>query len=143
METTCEEFLQVTDHNRVSASSEINIQPVLRWPTQNVIEAYKIARHSASAFIRKDAWNRMKHPPECRCSVCRGHERQELIERFGYLDDGSISKSGLRYFSALHDHQSDMQELEVFRKYTSSEGAREYDRRVDDNLSELKRLIKD
>ena len=40
METTCEEFLQVTDHNRVSASSEINIQPVLRWPTQNVIEAY-------------------------------------------------------------------------------------------------------
>ena len=39
METTCEEFLQVTDHNRVSASSEINIQPVLRWPTQNVIEA--------------------------------------------------------------------------------------------------------
>lgn len=107
------------------------------------IDNYKIARHSASAFIRKDAWNRMKHPPECRCSVCRGHERQELIERFGYLDDGSISKSGLRYFSALHDHQSDMQELEVFRKYTSSEGAREYDRRVDDNLSELKRLIKD
>ena len=42
METTCEEFLQVTDHNRVSASSEINIQPVLRWPTQNVIEAHKI-----------------------------------------------------------------------------------------------------
>ena len=39
METTCEEFLQVTDHNRVSASSEINIQPVLRWPTQNIIEA--------------------------------------------------------------------------------------------------------
>ena len=39
METTCEEFLQVTDHNRVSASSETNIQPVLRWPTQNVIEA--------------------------------------------------------------------------------------------------------
>ena len=40
METTCEEFLQVTDHNRVSASSEINIQPELRWPTQNVIEAF-------------------------------------------------------------------------------------------------------
>ena len=43
METTCEEFLQVTDHNRVSASSEINIQPELRWPTQNVIEAQNLS----------------------------------------------------------------------------------------------------
>lgn len=108
----------------------------------NDIDDYRIARHSASAAIRKNLWNRMEHPPECRCSVCRGQEREQLIERFGYLDNGDISKSGLRYYSVLHDHQSDMQELEVFRKYTASEGAEEYDRRVSDNFTELKRISK-
>ena len=104
------------------------------------VDDYRIARHSASAFVRRNLWNRMRHPPECGCSVCRGQGREQLIERFGYLDNGEISKSGLRYYSVLHDHQSDMQELEVFRKYTASEGVREYDRRIDDNLSELKRM---
>ena len=58
METTCEEFLQVTDHNRVSASSEINIQPELRWPTQNVIEAlFKIdvPVETISKFLRHES----------------------------------------------------------------------------------------
>ena len=106
------------------------------------IDDYRIARHSASVSLRRNLWNRMEHPPECRCSVCRGQDREQLIERFGYLDNGDISKSGLRYYSVLHDHQSDMQELEVFRKYTASEGAEEYDRRVSDNLTELKRISK-
>jgi hypothetical protein len=82
----------------------------------------------------------MTHPPECNCSICRGQGREQLIDRFGYLDNGDISKSGLRYYSELHDHQSDMQELEIFRKYTASDGAEEYDRRVSDNLSKLRKL---
>lgn len=106
------------------------------------IDDYRIARHSASVSIKKDLWNRMRHPPECSCSVCRGQERDKLIDRFGYLDNGDISKSGLRYYSELHDHQSDMQELEVFRRYTVSDGAEEYDRRVSENLSELRDLSK-
>jgi hypothetical protein len=106
------------------------------------VDDYKVARHSASATIRGKLWNTMKHPPECRCSVCKGQTRGELIERFGYLDNGDISKSGLRYYSLLHDHQSDMQELDVFRKYVMTEGTEEYNRRIDDNFSELEVLSK-
>lgn len=102
------------------------------------IDNFKLSVHSASAGIKNQAWNTMKHPPECRCSVCRGDDRDRLIERFGYLDNEEISKSGLRYFSVLHDHQSDMIELEIFRKYTRTEGTKEYDQRIDDNLSLLK-----
>lgn len=114
------------------------VQP--KVASMDSIDNYRIATHSASASIGKDLWNRMEHPPECRCSVCRGQCREQLVERFGYLDNGDISKSGLRYYSVLHDHQSDMQELEIFRKYTASEGAGEYDRRINDNLSELERI---
>ena len=104
------------------------------------VDDYRVARHSASVSIRRNLWNKMTHPPECNCSICRGQGREQLIDRFGYLDNGDISKSGLRYYSELHDHQSDMQELEIFRKYTASDGAEDYDRRVSDNLSKLRKL---
>ena len=102
------------------------------------IDGFKMAVHSASVSIKNQTWNKMGHPPECGCSVCRGDDRERIIERFGYLDNDEISKSGLRYYSILHDHQSDEIELDVFRKYTKSEGTLEYDQRVDENLSKLK-----
>ncbi len=101
------------------------------------VDDYRIAKHSASASIGKDLWKKIDHLPGCKCTVCKGCNREELIERFSYLDNGEISKSGMRYFSALHDHQSDIQELEVFRKYTASDGTEEYNQRIKDNLALL------
>ncbi len=103
------------------------------------IDSFKISEHSASASIKGGLWRRMKHPPECDCSVCRGMGRDRIIDRFAYLDNGDVSKSGMRYFSNLHDHQSDLLELEVFRKYTSSDGAEEYDKRLKENLENLQK----
>ena len=117
----------------------LSMQPGIQSLDQ--VDDFRIARHSAATSIRKSLWNSMSHPPECECSVCKGQTREELIERFAYLDNGDISKSGLRYYSVLHDHQSDMQELEVFRKYTSSDGAKEYDQRIEECLLELKSVI--
>lgn len=106
------------------------------------IDQFKIHRHDASASIKSTTWTKMEHPPECHCSMCRGDDREKLFDRFGYLDDGSISKSGMRHFSILHDHQSDIDELEIFRRYTASGGTAEYDERVESNLSELRKLTR-
>lgn len=67
METTCEEFLQVTDHNRVSASSEINIQPELRWPTQNVIEAknLRMCPPMRGSTVLSTSMRRISRPSIC------------------------------------------------------------------------------
>lgn len=104
------------------------------------MDRFNVSRHAASAFIKSETWNHMEHPPECRCSICRGNSRTEILNRFGYLDNGEISKSGMRYFSILHDHQSDMEELDVFREYTSTSGTAEYNQRVDDNLVALEKM---
>lgn len=101
------------------------------------IDDFRIQRHDASASIAGDCWLSMTHPLECKCSVCRGDGPDRLRDRFNYLDNGEVSKSGMRYFSILHDHQSDIDELGVFRKYTSNGETREYNERLESNRAEL------
>lgn len=108
----------------------------------DAIDSFNVMEHDASASIHSSSWLKMVHPPECSCTVCRGDTRERLVERFNYLDNGDVSKSGLRYFSVLHDHQSDMVELNVFREYTASNGTKEYNERIEYRQKELIGKIK-
>lgn len=103
----------------------------------NDIDSYKIARHDAAISIEGRMWQSMRHRPECSCSVCRGDQWGRILERFAYKDNGDISPSGLRYYSMLHDHQSDLVELGVMRDYIESDGGNEYDERISDNRATI------
>ena len=105
------------------------------------IDQFRVLRHDASVSIQSSRWLKMDHPPECSCSVCRGDDRDRLYERFNYLDNGDVSKSGMRYFSILHDHQSDMDELGIFRQYTANGETQEYNERIESNQAELIDLL--
>lgn len=105
--------------------------------TLDGVDPFKIAYHNAALSIEGKTWQSMPHPPECRCSVCRGDQLNRIIERFAYKDNGDIDPSGLRYYSSLHDHQSDMVELKVMRDYIESDGIREYDERVSENRMDI------
>ncbi|MGI6009014.1 MAG: hypothetical protein ACOX8X_02675 [Methanomethylophilus sp.] len=105
------------------------------------IDLFNMAVHEAGVSIKSNAWMKMGHPPECRCSVCRGREKDALISAFSYKDNREIERSGMRYFSILHSHQSDMNELEILRRYAKSEGAKEYNNRQNEKMKEVKTAI--
>lgn len=113
----------------------------MRMDSSGNPDDFKVLKHDASASIHSNCWLKMGHPPECSCSVCRGDDRNRLYERFNFLDNGDVSRSGMRYFSILHDHQSDMDELGVFRRYTANGETREYNERVESNQAELIDLL--
>lgn len=105
--------------------------------TLNDIDPYKMAYHEAALSIEGKMWQSISHHPECGCSVCRKDQWDRIIERFAFKDNGDISPSGMRYYSALHDHQSDMIELEVMRDYIVSDGIKEYDERISENRTNI------
>ena len=107
----------------------------------NDIDSFDIAIHDASIRISKDLWNSTNHPLICNCSVCRGNNREQLIDRFAYKDNGDIARSGLRYYSKIHDHQSDQLELNRMRKFIKSNEMDEYELKIESDRNELLTLL--
>lgn len=101
------------------------------------VDNYDVAVHSASVRISGSLWRETEHPPFCGCSVCRGDTREKLIERFAYKDDGAIERSGMSYYSKLHDHQSDQSELSGMRKFIRSSEMNEYEKLLEQKRKEL------
>ncbi|MCL2510199.1 MAG: hypothetical protein FWF07_03875 [Methanomassiliicoccaceae archaeon] len=101
------------------------------------IDRYDVAVHSASVRMSGDLWGSTKHPPLCGCSVCRGDNRERLIERFAYKDNRDLERSGMRYFSMIHDHQSDQSELGVMRSFIRSGEMVEYEKQLELKRNEL------
>jgi len=98
---------------------------------------YNMAVHSASVRISKNLWESTEHPLFCGCSVCRGDTREKLIDRFAYKDNGAIERSGMNYFSKIHDHQSDQSELSGMRRFIRSGEMAEYEEQLETKRKEL------
>lgn len=129
-------FDSITRAKRTVSPKYIAMRNMEQAPsTLSNIDSFKISSHNASLMIDGKYWQQMKHPPECHCSVCRGNSKEAIIEQFAYKDNGDISPQGMRYYSTLHDHQSDIQELDILRKYIKSNEISEYDNRIEDNRS--------
>jgi len=105
------------------------------------IDSFDYAVHPASIRIDSNKWMSMPHDTDCNCTVCRGRTRDELVDAFGYDDVGNISRSGLRYFSKMHDQQSDILELTSIRKYISSNNMRDYEERIKEEQSKYANAI--
>ncbi|AIZ56890.1 hypothetical protein Mpt1_c10180 [Candidatus Methanoplasma termitum] len=105
------------------------------------IDEFDVAVHHASIRVSKDLWKATSHPLMCDCSVCRGNTRDEIVDRFAYKDDGQIERSWLRYYSNMHDHQSDQSELERMRSYIRTDEMSEYEKQVETDRNDLLRKL--
>jgi hypothetical protein len=91
-------------------------------PPENLsgIRKYRMAIHSASVQVKQDAYAKVEHEYRCNCSICRGKSIGDLTNRFSYKDNGEIEKSGMAYFSHIHDHQSDQAEIDRAKSFIRS-----------------------
>jgi len=101
------------------------------------VDGYDMAVHSASVRLENNLWMSTNHPLVCTCSVCKGNAREEIVQKFAYKDNGEIERSGLRYFSVLHDHQSDQSELKSMRKFIKSSEMNEYEKQLEQKRKEI------
>ncbi|MFA6718799.1 MAG: hypothetical protein WCS15_06945 [Prevotella sp.] len=127
--------------NKVSSAfiAKRNMEP----PKQNLddVDNYEIAVHDAAMYIPGINWRKADHEINCNCSICRGNSRKNIIDRFAYKDNGDIESAGLRYFSIIHDHQSDQIELEKMKSFIKSNGMIDYMALVEEYNIELSKLI--
>ena len=105
------------------------------------VDPFYVAVHRASATISSKTWQSSSHEEYCTCPVCKGRAKSDIIEDYAYKDNGEIEPSGLRYYSVLHDQQSDALELEKVRKHISSEDMRTYDMTVKGNREDLQKIL--
>lgn len=94
------------------------------------LDAFKFALHDASLRLSKNIWESIPHLQECNCSICCGMNRELIVDKFAYKDNGELEPSGLRLYSKLHDHQSDIEELNVMRDYIRTDSMSEYETRM-------------
>ena len=105
------------------------------------VDPFYLAVHRASATISGRAWQLSAHEEYCTCPVCKGRAKSDIFNTYAYKDNGEIEPSGLRYYSILHDQQSDTMELENVRQHISSEDMRTYDTTIQENRKTLQSAL--
>jgi hypothetical protein len=102
----------------------LNSQP----PPKSLDEAqgYSIAIHKASTQLGHKSYVKVEHEYRCDCSICRGRSIEELTEKYAYKDNGEIENRGMSYFSHIHDHQSDQNEMKTVSRFIRSNEIKDY-----------------
>jgi hypothetical protein len=101
------------------------------------IDEFIVMRHDAAAAINGVHWIKSGCGGVCTCPVCRNRPVEEIVDEFAYLDNREISKPGLRYFSQLHDHQSDQSSMQDISRHISDRDMKTYVADAEDRRNNL------